>query len=159
MPSRAHLMVQMATKSSPATCWRKFRAKPPRPRTSPAVCRASSNSSKPASRTTRRHQRNRRHREIRRNRQGHAQDLRRKRRRQDAEGILDHPRRAHQRAGRRTRQGGRAAHRRPAQPARNAGRARRKVHAGVSRQRRCRRSTACRASPSTTSTSKPSSAR
>ncbi len=36
-------------KCSRATCWRRSRAKPPRPRTSPAVCRASSNSSKRAS--------------------------------------------------------------------------------------------------------------
>ena len=33
-----------------ATCWRRSRAKPPRPRTSPAVCRAWSNCSKRASR-------------------------------------------------------------------------------------------------------------
>ena len=39
----------MATKCSPATCSRRFRARPPRPRTSPAVCRASSNCSKRAS--------------------------------------------------------------------------------------------------------------
>ncbi len=54
MPSRAHLMVRMATRSSPATSSPRSRAKPPAPRTSPAVCRASSSSSKPASRATRR---------------------------------------------------------------------------------------------------------
>ena len=53
MPSRAHLMVRMATKCSPATCSRRSRAKPPRPRTSPAVSRASSNCSKRASPATR----------------------------------------------------------------------------------------------------------
>jgi hypothetical protein len=37
-----------------ATCWRRSRARPPRPRTSPAVCRASWNSSKRASRRIRR---------------------------------------------------------------------------------------------------------
>ena len=63
----------------------------------------------------RRHQRNRRRRQIRRDQQGPAQDLRRERRRQDAEGILHRSRRAHQRAGRRTRARRRAAHRRPAQ--------------------------------------------
>ena len=48
-----------------------------------------------------------------------------------AEGILHHPRRAHQRAGRRTRQGRRAVDRRSAEPARLAGRPRRKVHASL----------------------------
>ena len=41
-------------RSSPAMCWRRSRAKPPRPRTSRAVCRAWSNCSKPASRAKRR---------------------------------------------------------------------------------------------------------
>ena len=53
--------------------------------------------------------------------------LRRKRRRQDHEGILDSSRRSHQRAGRRPRQGRRAFDRRSAEPARLARRARRKV--------------------------------
>ena len=43
------LWFPMATKSSPETCWPRFLAKPPRPRTSPAVCRASSSSSRLAS--------------------------------------------------------------------------------------------------------------
>jgi hypothetical protein len=38
----------------PATCWRRSRAKRRRPRTSPAVCRASSSCSRPASRRIRR---------------------------------------------------------------------------------------------------------
>ena len=42
-----------ATSSSPATSLPRSRAKPPAPRTSPAVCRASSNSSRPASPATR----------------------------------------------------------------------------------------------------------
>ncbi len=41
-----------ATRSSPATCWPASRPKAPRPATSPAVCRASPNCSKPAVRRT-----------------------------------------------------------------------------------------------------------
>ena len=54
---------------------------------------------------------------------------------EDAERIFHRPRRPHQRAGRRARQGRRAADRRPAQPARLAGRPRRKVHAGLPGER------------------------
>ena len=50
MPSRAHLMVQDGDTVPRAMCWRRSRARPPRPRTSRAVCRAWSNCSKPASR-------------------------------------------------------------------------------------------------------------
>ena len=42
-----------AKRSSRATCWRRFRARPRRPRTSPAVCRAWSSCSKRASRARR----------------------------------------------------------------------------------------------------------
>ena len=52
MPSRANLMVQDGDEVFPETSWPRSRAKPPAPRTSPAVCRASSNSSKRASRAT-----------------------------------------------------------------------------------------------------------
>ena len=50
MPSRSHLMVQDGDTVIRATCWPRSRAKPPRPKTSPVVCRAWSNCSKPASR-------------------------------------------------------------------------------------------------------------
>ena len=54
MPSNAHLMVaQRRARCSPATCSRRFRAKRRRPRTSRAVCRAWSSSSRRASRARR----------------------------------------------------------------------------------------------------------
>ncbi len=71
------------------------------------------------------HQRNRWHGEVRRSLEGSAQDVRGRRQRH-REGILGTARRSHQRAGRRTRQGGRTADGRSAQPARHSGRARRK---------------------------------
>ena len=43
-----------ARRWKPATCWRRSRARPPRPRTSPAVCRAWSSCSRRASRRIRR---------------------------------------------------------------------------------------------------------
>jgi DNA-directed RNA polymerase subunit beta' len=52
LPAGAVLSVPTATRSSPATCWPVSRPKAPRPATSPAVCRASPNCSKPAVRRT-----------------------------------------------------------------------------------------------------------
>jgi DNA-directed RNA polymerase subunit beta' len=48
--SEAKKYLMPTKKRMPATCWPRSRAKPPRPRTSPAVCRAWWSYSKPASR-------------------------------------------------------------------------------------------------------------
>ncbi len=54
MPTHAHLMVNpMGTRSTPATCSPRSRVRLPRPRTSPAVCRAWWNCSKRANRARR----------------------------------------------------------------------------------------------------------
>ena len=69
-------------RSTRATCWPRSRARRPRPRTSRAVCRASSSSSRLAGpKDAGRHHRDRRQRVARPDRQGHAQGHRHRRRR------------------------------------------------------------------------------
>ena len=117
-----------------ATCWRRSRARPPRPRTSRAVCRAWSSCSRRASRTRPPSSPKSTAWSSTARSQGPAQDHRRRRQRR-GEGILAAARRPRQRAGRRARPGGRAADGRAAQPARHPGRARREGAAVVPGER------------------------
>ena len=105
------------------------------------------------------HLRNRRHRQARRHRQGSAQDPHRPGRRRRAARVLAAARRARQRPGRRPRPRGRAADGRSEQPARHPARCSARRNCRSTWSTKSRRSTGCRASTSTTSTSRSSSGR
>ncbi len=80
LPAHAHLMVEDGKEVQPARCWPRSRARPPRPRTSRAVCRAWSSCSRRAGRRSPRSSPRSTARAVRRRRQGPPQDQRRGRR-------------------------------------------------------------------------------